>query len=81
MKEFLDIRGIQRKYPDWKRRALEVEEREFLVGMSVVSETLSNMGEVGDAEGRRRVSVYCMEAQLMQTKCLSIYIGAGLLYK
>ncbi len=48
MKEFLDIRGIQRKYPDWRRRALEVEEREFLVGMSVVSETLSNMGEVGD---------------------------------
>ncbi len=48
VKEFLDIRGIQRKYPDWRRRALEVEEREFLVGMSVVSETLSNMGEVGD---------------------------------
>ncbi|XP_064394790.1 PHD finger protein 10-like [Halichondria panicea] len=46
VKEFLDIRGIQRKYPDWRRRALEVEEREFLVGMSVVSETLSNMGLV-----------------------------------
>eukprot|EP00731_Ephydatia_muelleri_P022121 Em0014g712a len=44
--EFLDIRGIQRKYPDLERRTLDVEERKYLVGRGVVSETFSNMGLV-----------------------------------
>ena len=67
VKEFLDIRGIQRKYPgmhlatvqqeetlqceeyfmfvDLHRRNLELDERKYLMGRGVVTETQSNMGK------------------------------------
>lgn len=41
----MDVRGIQRKYPDWKRRTLDIDERKYLVGRGVVTETQSNMGK------------------------------------
>jgi hypothetical protein len=44
--EYLEIRGFSRRYPDLSRRPVEVEEREFLVELGIVTETQSNLGLV-----------------------------------
>jgi hypothetical protein len=44
--EFLQIRGIQRKYPDLLRRNVDVPEKKYLMARGVVTEMQSNMGLV-----------------------------------
>lgn len=44
--EYLDIRGMGRKFPDMVRRTLDMQEKKYLLGRGVVTETQCNMGLV-----------------------------------
>lgn len=44
MCEYLGLKSFKRRYPDLQRRNVEVEERDFLVEMGVVSETQADLG-------------------------------------
>lgn len=42
---FLGVKSFKRKYPDIKRRPVDLEERAYLVDSGLVSETLCDLGK------------------------------------
>lgn len=42
---FLGVKSFKRKYPDIKRRAVEMEERQWLCDNGLVSESMCDLGK------------------------------------